>query len=97
MKGNSNWRLARAARLVADGREFRLWRRDAGQQQARWSESKHGDIASVAGETVLTLSDDFTPPAAPDVHWMVVESSGATYVLDRLMVKPDRLEFDQFP
>jgi hypothetical protein len=43
------------------------------------------------GKSTLTLSDDFVPPQTPDPHWQVVDSSGKTYLLDRLMVKGDKM------
>ena len=43
------------------------------------------------GKNVLTLSDDFKVPETPDPHWQVVDSQGNTYLLHRLMVKPDKL------
>jgi hypothetical protein len=39
---------------------------------------------------VLVLSDDFKIPDAPDPHWQIVDSKGATFLLDRLIVKPDQ-------
>jgi len=36
---------------------------------------------------ILTLSDDFKLPKAPDLHWQVVDSKGETYLLQRLQVK----------
>src|ERR1043166_6863664 len=44
------------------------------------------------GKSTLTLSDDFVPPQTPDPHWQVVDSSGKTYLLDRLMTKGERSE-----
>jgi hypothetical protein len=43
-----------------------------------------------AGKNVLTLSDDFKTPEAPDVHWMVVDSKGNSYLLSKLKVKEDK-------
>ena len=40
---------------------------------------------------VLTLSDDFKVPDTPAPHWQVVDSSGNTYLLQRLVVKGDKL------
>jgi hypothetical protein len=40
---------------------------------------------------VLTLSDDFKAPDAPDAHWRVVDSKGTVYLLDRLQIKGDKL------
>jgi hypothetical protein len=39
------------------------------------------------GALVLTLSDDFKAPDAPDPHWQVVDSKGRTYLLQKLTVK----------
>jgi hypothetical protein len=39
------------------------------------------------GKNVLTLSDDFKVPDTPDPHWQVVDSSGNTYLLQRLNAK----------
>ena len=36
---------------------------------------------------VLTLSDEFKAPDAPDPHWQVVDSKGRTYLLQKLTVK----------
>jgi hypothetical protein len=36
---------------------------------------------------VLTLSDDFKAPDAPDPHWQVVDSKGRIYLLQKLTVK----------
>ena len=44
------------------------------------------------GKNVLTLSDDFVPPQTPDPHWQVIDSKGNVYLLDKLMVKPDKLK-----
>jgi hypothetical protein len=46
---------------------------------------------TVNGKSTLTLSDDFVPPQTPDPHWQVVDSSGKTYLLDRLMTKGDKM------
>ena len=40
---------------------------------------------------ILTLSDDFKVPDTPDPHWQVVDSKGNAYLLQRLMVKGDKL------
>jgi hypothetical protein len=40
---------------------------------------------------VLTLSDDFKVPDTPAPHWQVVDSNGNTYLLQRLVVKGDKL------
>jgi hypothetical protein len=39
------------------------------------------------GKGVLTLSDDFVAPEAPDPHWQVVTSDGAVFLLDKIKVK----------
>jgi hypothetical protein len=36
---------------------------------------------------VLTLSDDFKAPEAPDPHWQVVDNEGRVYLLQKLTVK----------
>jgi len=41
---------------------------------------------------VLTLSADFKVPDTPDPHWMLVDSKGTTYLLDKLMLKGDRVQ-----
>jgi hypothetical protein len=43
------------------------------------------------GKHVLTLSADFKVPDAPDPHWQIVDSSGNTYLLQRLAIKGDKL------
>lgn len=40
---------------------------------------------------ILTLSDDFKVPDTPAPHWQVVDSRGNTYLLQRLMIKGDKL------
>ncbi|MEQ1891706.1 MAG: hypothetical protein ABL998_04125 [Planctomycetota bacterium] len=40
---------------------------------------------------VLTLSDDFVVPETPAPHWQVVDSRGNAYLLNRLMIKGDKL------
>ncbi len=42
-------------------------------------------------QNVLTLSDDFKVPDTPAPHWQVVDSKGNTYLLQRLVVKGDKL------
>jgi hypothetical protein len=36
---------------------------------------------------VLTLSEDFKAPDAPDPHWQVVDARGRVYLLQKLTVK----------
>ena len=43
------------------------------------------------GQSVLTLSDDFKVPDAPDPHWRIIDSAGTGYLLQRVVVKPDRV------
>ena len=47
--------------------------------------------ALVAGKHVLTLSDDFKVPDTPDPHWQVVTSKGQVFLLQKLMIKGDKL------
>ena len=42
------------------------------------------------GVRTLTWSDDFKIPDTPAPHWQVVDSSGNTYLLQRLVVKGDK-------
>src|SRR5712692_564344 len=43
------------------------------------------------GKNILTLSDDFKAPETPDPHWQVVDSKGNTYLLQKLMIKGDKM------
>ena len=43
------------------------------------------------GKHLLTLSDDFKVPDTPDPHWQVVTSKGDVYLLQKLMIKGDKL------
>ena len=43
------------------------------------------------GKSTLTLSDDFVPPQTPDPHWQVVDSNGNIYLLQKLMIKGDKI------
>jgi hypothetical protein len=45
-----------------------------------------------AGQSVLTLSDDFVVPDTPDPHWQLVDSNGNVYLLDKLKLKGDRVK-----
>jgi hypothetical protein len=40
---------------------------------------------------VLTLSDDFKAPDAPDPHWQVIDSQGNVYMLQKLSIKGDKM------
>ena len=43
---------------------------------------------STSGKSqVLSLSEDFKAPDAPDPHWQVVDSRGRVYLLQKLTVK----------
>ena len=44
-----------------------------------------------AGKHLLTLSDDFKVPDTPDPHWQVVTSKGQVFLLQKLMIKGDKL------
>jgi hypothetical protein len=44
-------------------------------------------LSSNGRAMVLTLSDDFKAPDAPDPHWQVVDSKGRIYLLQKLTVK----------
>ena len=43
------------------------------------------------GQHMLTLSDDFKTPDTPEPHWQIVDSKGTTYLLNRCMLKGDKL------
>ncbi len=42
-------------------------------------------------QQTLTLSDDFQVPDTPAPHWQVVDSKGNTFLLQRLVIKGDKL------
>jgi len=44
-------------------------------------------LATNGNQRVLTLSDDFKAPEAPDPHWQVVDNEGRIYLLQKLTVK----------
>jgi hypothetical protein len=44
-------------------------------------------LSGSPGSLVLTLSEDFKAPDAPDPHWQVVDSKGRIYLLQKLTVK----------
>src|ERR1043165_1410836 len=46
---------------------------------------------SEGGNSVLTLSDDFKAPDTPDPHWQIVDSSGNTYLLQKLSIKGGKM------
>ncbi len=41
------------------------------------------------GKSKLTLSADFEVPGSPDPHWMLVDSTGKRYEMQRLKIKDD--------
>ena len=43
------------------------------------------------GNSVLTLSDDFKAPDAPDPHCQVVDSNGNAYLLQKLSIKGGKM------
>ena len=43
------------------------------------------------GKHMLTLSDDFKTPDTPDPHWQIVDSKGEVHLLQRLMIKGDKM------
>jgi len=47
--------------------------------------------AKQGGKNILTLSDDFKVPEAPDPHWQVVDAKGNVYLLQRLTIKEDKV------
>jgi hypothetical protein len=47
-------------------------------------------LRDVDGNRVLTWSDDFKIPDTPAPHWQVVDSSGNTFLLQRLVIKGDK-------
>jgi hypothetical protein len=48
-----------------------------------------------AGKNMLTLSDDFRVPEAPDPHWQVVDSKGNKYLLQKLKIKGGTIKADK--
>jgi len=44
-------------------------------------------LSGATGSLVLTLSDDFKAPDAPDPHWQVIDAKGRVYLLQKLTVK----------
>ena len=44
-------------------------------------------LSAAGNQKVLTLSDDFKAPEAPDPHWQVVDNEGRVYLLQKLTVK----------
>ena len=50
----------------------------------------YASLRNVDGKRVLTWSDDFKIPDTPAPHWQVIDSSGNTYLLKRLVIKGDK-------
>ena len=50
----------------------------------------YATLRTVDGKRVLTWSDDFKIPDTPAPHWQVIDSSGNTYLLKRLVIKGDK-------
>jgi len=51
----------------------------------------HVTFSTDQNKKMLTLSDDFKVPDAPAPHWQVIDSHGNVYLLQRLVVKGDKL------
>ncbi len=47
--------------------------------------------AKEGSKQVLTLSDDFKAPEAPDPHWQVIDSKGNVFMLQKLSIKGDKM------
>ena len=47
-------------------------------------------LSKQGNRTVLTLSDDFKVPGSPDPHWQLVDSKGNVFLVQKLMIKPDK-------
>ena len=47
-------------------------------------------LRNADGKRILTWSDDFKIPDTPAPHWQVIDSSGNTYLLQRLVIKGDK-------
>jgi hypothetical protein len=48
-------------------------------------------VAKSGNGITLTLSSDFKVPDTPDPHWQVVDADGATFLLQRLGIKGDKV------
>jgi hypothetical protein len=55
----------------------------------------HGTVTHAVrnGTHVLTLSRDVDIPGTPDPHWQVVDSKGNVYLLDRLKLHEDKINW----
>ena len=47
-------------------------------------------LRNVDGKRLLTWSDEFKIPDTPAPHWQVVDSSGNTFLLQRLVISGDK-------
>ena len=65
--------------------------------QFHGAEVKTGTVTETkeGNKIILTLSDDFKVPKAPDLHWQVVDSKGDTFMLQRLLIKGGTLKGDK--
>jgi hypothetical protein len=43
------------------------------------------------GTSMLVLSEDFVIPDTPAPHWQIVDSRGNTYLLQRLVIKDNKV------
>lgn len=43
------------------------------------------------GRIVLALSDDFKTPDTPDPHWQVVDSKGTVFMLQKIVLKDNKM------
>jgi hypothetical protein len=48
-------------------------------------------VTKTGATITLTLSSDFKVPDTPDPHWQVVDANGATFLLQRLAIKGDKV------
>ena len=78
--------LALAAMVVA-GSQSQMLAQTSSQFQGPKANKGTVTISHKDGKAVLTLSDDFAVPDAPDPHWQVVDSDGNVYLLDKLKTK----------
>lgn len=95
------FRLHRSISLLLAGAFFAAMSLGASSASAGGRTTKPFSGAKVNGGTAtltttgntrtLTLSDDFKVPDTPDPHWQVVDSSGATFLLQRLAIKGDKV------
>jgi hypothetical protein len=48
-------------------------------------------LAKEGTKQVLSVSDDFKAPQAPDAHWQVIDSKGSVFMLQKLTIKGDKM------